>query len=382
MRLALFHAPSVSTLNPRKRQGSPFLAPLVLTAGAALASAADRPAVRYLPESKLFVLETERTSYVLGVNEQNEVQLAYWGARLQRDADLDPVRTRAGYAFESEAGQSEIEYPGWGGLRFAEPCLKVTFADGVRDLVLKYVSHEVQGDRLVLHLKDIEYDLGVDLVYRVFPRHDIVEKQATIRNGTNGAVMVESAHRASGTCPTGCRRPHVPPDAPRRPLGGETQMIREPIEPGMKVLESRRGNTSHQANPWFAIDEDGRADEEHGEVWFGALAWSGNWRIAVEHTPEGRSASPAASTTSTSPTGSSPASRSRRRRSTAASRSTASARPRACSTASDGRVLPTAPRASCGPCSTTPGKPPSSTSTRRARRRSPRRPRASASSSS
>ena len=26
------------------------------------------------------------------------------------------------------------------------------------------------------------------------------------------------------------------------------------------------------------------ADEEHGEVWFGALAWSGSWRITVEHT--------------------------------------------------------------------------------------------------
>ena len=26
------------------------------------------------------------------------------------------------------------------------------------------------------------------------------------------------------------------------------------------------------------------ADEEHGEVWFGALAWSGSWRITVEKT--------------------------------------------------------------------------------------------------
>ena len=248
----------------------------------------DRPAVRYLPESKLFVLETERTSYVLGVNEQNEVQLAYWGARLQRDADLDPVRTRAGYAFESEAGQSEIEYPGWGGLRFAEPCLKVTFADGVRDLVLKYASHEVQGDRLVLHLKDIEYDLGVDLAYRVFPRHDIVAKQATIRNGTNGAVVVESV--ASGVWYMPYR---LPSDRTYRltHLAGrwanETQIVRETIEPGKKVLESRRGTTSHQANPFFAIDEDGRADEEHGRVWFGALAWSGNWKITVERTPEG-----------------------------------------------------------------------------------------------
>jgi alpha-galactosidase len=58
----------------------------------------------------------------------------------------------------------------------------------------------------------------------------------------------------------------------------------EPIHPGLKVLESRKGHTSHNSNPWFSID-DGSAGEEHGQVWFGALAWSGNWRISVEQTP-------------------------------------------------------------------------------------------------
>jgi alpha-galactosidase len=64
----------------------------------------------------------------------------------------------------------------------------------------------------------------------------------------------------------------------------ETQMNREPIHEGMKVLESRLGHTGHNFNPWFAIDK-GEANEEHGSVWFGALAWSGNWRISVEQTP-------------------------------------------------------------------------------------------------
>ena len=50
------------------------------------------------------------------------------------------------------------------------------------------------------------------------------------------------------------------------------------------MLESRTGHTGHNINPWFAIDE-GDADETHGRVWFGALAWSGNWRISVEQTP-------------------------------------------------------------------------------------------------
>ena len=240
-----------------------------------------------LAAAKLFVIETERTSYVLGVNEQNEVQLVYWGARLLRDADFEPAHTREAYAFESGEGLSEIEYPGWGGLRFSEPCLKVSFADGVRDLVLKYVSHEIQGDRLVLRLKDIGYDLSVDLTYRVFPRQDILAKDASIRNGTPGPVVVESA--ASGVFYLPFR---LPDDRTYRltHLAGrwanETQIVRETIEPGKKVLESRRGTTSHQANPFFAIDEGGRADEEHGRVWFGALAWSGKWKLVVERTPE------------------------------------------------------------------------------------------------
>lgn len=66
---------------------------------------------------------------------------------------------------------------------------------------------------------------------------------------------------------------------------GETQVVREPINLGKKVLESRRGSTGHQFSPWFAIDAGGNADENHGRVWFGALGWSGNWKLVIEDTP-------------------------------------------------------------------------------------------------
>jgi alpha-galactosidase len=65
-------------------------------------------------------------------------------------------------------------------------------------------------------------------------------------------------------------------------FAAETQISREHVSLGKKVLESRRGNTSHHANPFFAVDR-GTATEERGEVWFGALGWSGNWKIVVEH---------------------------------------------------------------------------------------------------
>lgn len=44
------------------------------------------------------------------------------------------------------------------------------------------------------------------------------------------------------------------------------------------VLESRRGTTSHTANPFFMLDHGGKAEEDQGEVYFGSLAFSGNWK--------------------------------------------------------------------------------------------------------
>jgi alpha-galactosidase len=63
----------------------------------------------------------------------------------------------------------------------------------------------------------------------------------------------------------------------------EMHIRREPLVQGIKVLESRRLTTSHHNNPWFAIDT-GSADENQGDVWFGVLAWRGNWKLAAEVT--------------------------------------------------------------------------------------------------
>ena len=241
--------------------------------------------VRFLPAKKLWVLDTDGTSYVLGVNEQNSLQNVYWGKKLLRDEDLTPAHTAPEHAsFDSRETMTNEEYPGWGGLRYNEPCVKVTLADGTRDLVLAYVSHEIRGDTLEIHTKDIRYALTVDLLYSVYPRSDIVEKHAVIRNGTGGSVMVESAQSGVWYVPAGegYRLSYL-----TGRWAGETQLRREPVEPGKKVLESRRGTTSHFLNPWFALDggPTGQVvDEEHGRVWFGAIGWSGNWKLVVEET--------------------------------------------------------------------------------------------------
>ncbi len=67
----------------------------------------------------------------------------------------------------------------------------------------------------------------------------------------------------------------------------ESRLVRGGLTPGEKVLGSRRGHTGHQHLPWVALDAEGAATEESGEVYGCALAWSGSWRIVVQHLPDG-----------------------------------------------------------------------------------------------
>ena len=173
------------------------------------------------------------------------------------------------------------EFPGWGGTRFYEPAVKIAMANGNRDLVLKYKSHRIEDDRLDILLQDIREKVQVELHYRMDQSTGILGRSATIRNRTDQVVTLESAQSATWNLPSGSgyRLSYL-----SGRWSAETQLNREPIHEGIKLLESRLGHTGHNMNPWFAID-GGTAKEESGRVWFGALAWSGNWKIAVEETP-------------------------------------------------------------------------------------------------
>jgi alpha-galactosidase len=238
--------------------------------------------IQYSGTKKVWLLTTRQSSYAMGVGSDGALRNLYWGAPLWRIDDLAaPANRRDLSSFDPRQMLENEEYPGWGGPRYYEPALKVTRADGDRDLVLQYQSHRLNGNDLDIVLKDIRDAVEVTLHYRVYPDYGIIRRSATVRNATAQRFTVESAQ--SGTW-------YLPPGDGYQLtyLSGrwaaETQINHEPIHEGQKVLESRKIHTSHNFNPWFAIDT-GDADEEHGRVWFGSLAWSGNWRIAVEQTP-------------------------------------------------------------------------------------------------
>jgi alpha-galactosidase len=257
---------------------------LLLTLGCSLTQtalmnchAATPPAVA--GSGQVFRLDGGDTTYAFGVNELGELQQLYWGGRIGAHDTVPAAQGIPGIAsFDSPYNNTPQEYSGWGAGLFHEPALKVTFADGVRDLVLHYVSSSQPDEHsLEVVLRDISRAVTVTLHYRMDAETGILARSATIESRESQPILIEQAAAAAFALPPA----HYTLNYLSGRWGGEWTLNQETIRQGQRVLESRRGSTGHQLNPWFAIAR-GDAGEEHGEAWFGALAWSGSWRITVE----------------------------------------------------------------------------------------------------
>src|SRR4051812_705927 len=90
-----------------------------------------------------WVLETATTGYAFGLNQAGLLAHRYWGARLPAPDDYPPAPNPGIWsAFNNPAQLTLEEYPGYEDIKFIDPCLKVTFADGVRDVVLRFEAAE------------------------------------------------------------------------------------------------------------------------------------------------------------------------------------------------------------------------------------------------
>lgn len=229
-----------------------------------------------------WVLETRATGYALGLNRAGLLAHRYWGPRLAGPDDYPPAPDSPGWAsFNNPAQLTPEEFPGYEDMKFVEPCILAAFADGVRGTRLRFEAAELHDGaipELHIHLRDAAYPLRVTLHYRVHADYDLIERRVTAENLGNAPITLERLWSAQWHVPLGerYRLSHL--------CGRwfeEFQLRREPLSEGVKVLESRRITTSHHHQPWFALDR-GHTDEDQGAVWFGALAWSGNWKLAAE----------------------------------------------------------------------------------------------------
>jgi len=238
--------------------------------------------------SSTWLLRMAKSSYGIGLTGERRLpRHLHWGRPLDHKA-LGEIGTEMGRSGTSE--EEPLEYVAWGGLRYDEPSIKVEYPDGTRatewELVGSGVRREVDASTLVLELADVAYPLRAEVCYRVFDDSDVLERWVKLVNvGEEGTIVVHQAHSANWWVP---ERGNWRLTYLHGGWGRETQPVERALAPGKTVLESRRGVTSHQLQPFFALDPDGAASEVHGEVFSGQLAWSGSWKLVVETTGTGK----------------------------------------------------------------------------------------------
>jgi alpha-galactosidase len=241
--------------------------------------------VQYFEVTRLFCLTTATTAYLFQISPNEQPLHLYWGAKLPRieDYPLAPP-DRQHSSFNATLHQNMSEYLCRNSIAEYEPALCVTFTDGTRDIRLKYLSHRIEGESLSVKLADIYYKLELALEYRVIPECDMLTRRVTVYNAGQEPFTLEQV--LSACLPLAPDRGEYRLTHLAGTWACETLLERSTITPGRKVLEGRLNYSGHAANPFFAldlVDSAGQgAGESIGEVYFGALQWSGNWKIVVE----------------------------------------------------------------------------------------------------
>jgi len=227
------------------------------------------------------VLETRATSMVLGLGADDTLYLPHWGARghSERIADYLPTIPTNRPSEATFLDGQPLAYPVYGMPTFKEPCLVVAAPGGARGARFSFVEDRLEDpEHLELVFADPQLELGLRLRFEVHPALDLIVRSAIIDNIGPRPLSLERA--LSAALP-------LPPDAyDALTLHGqwarEFELQQRPLLPGRLVSGSSRGTSSHEAHPWFAVRPRGEQDEHSGRVWFGSLAWSGNWQCTLE----------------------------------------------------------------------------------------------------
>jgi alpha-galactosidase len=265
-------------------------------------------AIQFIEARSLFLLQAGASSYAIKLSEHGIPLHLYWGASLAAPAaGIHTVRlmdrafspTLAGAPSGVSLDTLPQEFPTYGSSDFRQPTLEVFQpATGSRILALRYASHTIakgkpsldglpatfaenpaDADTLTLVLEDKLLNLRVELLYTAFAQHPVITRSVRIINAGSASLELRRALSASLDLNAGFSGHKF------IQLSGAWARERDAhvsaLRPGVQSVESRRGTSSHQHNPFFALAEFGD-HEDHGEVRGFNLVYSGNFLAQVE----------------------------------------------------------------------------------------------------
>ncbi|RAK22098.1 alpha-galactosidase [Anoxybacillus vitaminiphilus] len=258
----------------------------------------------YNDSTKTFHLQAKDTSYIMQVVRSGYLAHLYWGKKI-REANMPRKLQFLDRAFSPNPEPADRtfsldtlpqEYPAYGNTDFRTPAYQVQFENGTTVSDLRYQSHRIfkgkpkleglpatyienenEAESLEIVLHDAVSSLKAVLLYTVYENFNVITRSVRFENEGEQTIKLLRALSMNVD--------FFHADYELLHLSGawarERHIERRPLVVGTQSIESRRGASSHQHNPFIALLQKG-AGEYHGEVYGFSLVYSGNFLAQVE----------------------------------------------------------------------------------------------------
>lgn len=261
--------------------------------------------IQFDEKQKIFKLDTDTSTYMIGLSPEGYVGHIYYGKRLQKPGGRYMLRMEE-MPYTPSVNKREkssfldrfpMEYPTGGIGDYRESCLNVRNEQGCMGCEIFYKSHtikkgkpaldglpasfgtEEQVETLEILCEDPVLQMGVLLSYSVFAKEDVITRSVKIINQGQQQLRLEKVYSACLDMDN--------QDFEMLSLHGswarERHIQREKINYGKRVISSAKGESSHQEHPFIALLTPGTTQDK-GEVYGMHFVYSGNFIAQAERT--------------------------------------------------------------------------------------------------
>lgn len=264
--------------------------------------------IQFDKKTQTFHLSNETISYILGIEEGNTLAHLYFGKKITRyhgnfryprlDRSFSPNLPNASdRSFSLDTVLQE--YSGFGAGDFRIPAHQLRQSDGTIVTNFQVKTHEIvagkpqleglpatyaqaveEAQTLIVVVEDRFRGLEIELSYTIFANYPVIARNARLINHGKEKVIIEKLASMAVDFPAEAfELIHL-----NGTWAKERMITREPLQTGIKVLDSKRGSSSHQQNPFVALAKP-HTTEETGEVYGFCLVYSGSHETMIEKDP-------------------------------------------------------------------------------------------------
>lgn len=264
----------------------------------------NKASIWFNEECRQFHLTNGEISYIFRVYEDGKLLQLYYGAVVpERDYSyLVELQHRPMTTYRKEGDlrysleHVRQEFPEYGTTDFRHPAICLRQENGSRITDFVYVSHQIvdgkpaleglpatytetqtEAKTLILTLRDEVTEVEVQLFYTIFADWPVITRSSKVINQGRETCYLESLASLSLDLPDA--------DYNWLQLSGawarERHIKERPLQQGIQSIESTRGISSPQHNPFVALKRP-ETTEFSGPVLGAALVYSGNFLIQTE----------------------------------------------------------------------------------------------------